>query len=61
MTPVAGQDNDNVREATQKEWRRPELRKLPIEATSAPSPTKTTMNADRPGGPKQADAGGQIS
>jgi hypothetical protein len=61
MTPVAGQNDNSVRESAQEEWRRPELRKLPIEATSSPSPTKTSTNADSPGGPKQADAGGQIS
>ena len=44
-----------------KEWCRPELRKLPIQAT-ATSPSKGGIdNADVVGGPKGADAGGQFS
>jgi hypothetical protein len=60
MTLAAGQNNDrNVRG---KEWRRPELRKLPIDATSAVSPGKAvTGNADVMGGPKNSDAGSQFS
>jgi hypothetical protein len=46
---------------TQKEWLRPELKKLPIEATSG-SPSKTgSANADTLTGPKTADATGQFS
>jgi hypothetical protein len=60
MTSVAGQDDD--RSARGKEWHRPELRKLPIEATATASPGKTTLgNADVLGGPKNADAGSQFS
>jgi hypothetical protein len=56
MTPAAG--DRNVR----KEWRRPELRKLSIEATSAVAPGKVGLgNSDVSGGPKQADAGSQFS
>jgi len=60
MTAAAGQNNDrNVRG---KEWRPPELRKLPIEATSTPAPGKApTGNADVSGGPKNADAASQFS
>jgi hypothetical protein len=61
MIPVFGLDNDNVQESTQKDWRRPELRKLPIEATNSPSPTKGAGASDSPGGPKNADAGAAIS
>ena len=47
--------------AAPREWRRPELRKLPVEATAS-SPSKTgTDNADVIGGPKTADASGQFS
>jgi|RhiMetdeSRZDD1v2_1073273.scaffolds.fasta_scaffold508067_2 hypothetical protein len=62
MTSVPQQENDSeVRNPTQKAWRRPELRKLPIEATAA-SPSKTgSANADVLGGPKTADATGQFS
>jgi len=60
MTSGAGQDND--RNVQGREWRRPELRKLSIEATSAVSPGKSvTGNADIMGGPKNADAGSQFS
>jgi hypothetical protein len=61
MTSAPEQKNSEVRDSTQKAWRRPELRKLPIEATAA-SPSKTgSANADVLGGPKTADATGQFS
>ena len=61
MTSAAGQNKDGTVGASQKEWRQPELRKLPIEAT-ATSPSKTgSANADVLGGPKTADATGQFS
>ena len=60
MTSAAGQNGD--RGVRGKEWHRPELRKLPIDATAAVSPGKTTAgNADVLGGPKNADAGSQFS
>jgi hypothetical protein len=61
MIPTAGQKTDsNAREFTQKEWRRPELRKLPIEST-ANSPSKTGVANSDVAGPKTADSTGQIS
>ena len=62
MTSAPEQKNhSDARDSAQKAWRRPELRKLPIEATAA-SPSKTgTANADILAGPKNADATGQFS
>jgi hypothetical protein len=60
MTSATGQNDD--RDVRGKEWRQPELRKLPIEATAAVSPGKNvTGNADVMGGPKNSDAGSQFS
>jgi hypothetical protein len=57
MTPL----NSDTNAGAQKEWHRPELKKLPIEATSG-SPSKTgSANADVLQGPKTADATGQFS
>jgi hypothetical protein len=57
MRPAVG----NVGQPTKKEWRRPELRKLPIEATSTTSGKPGVNAAENAGGPKQADGGGQFS
>jgi hypothetical protein len=45
--------NSEKRESTQKEWRRPELRKLPIAATAGG--TKGTGTSEGVGMPKTAD------
>jgi hypothetical protein len=45
-----------------KEWRRPELCKLPIEATSDSTAKPGANNSDSIGtGPKPADSSGQLS
>jgi hypothetical protein len=58
-----GPDSDrNVREVTLKEWRRPELSKLPIEATSGSTEKPGANNSDSIStGPKPGDAAGQYS
>jgi hypothetical protein len=57
--PISG--DSNLGRPAPKEWRQPELRKLPIEATSN-SPSKGGVdNCENVGGPKNADAGSQIS
>ena len=53
--------NSNSTELAQKEWRRPELRKLPIEATSGSTSKGGPNNADGTSTPKNADASGQVS
>ena len=53
-------DDSNLGRTASKEWRQPELRKLPIEATSS-SQKGGLDNAESAGGPKNADAGSQIS
>jgi len=49
------------RNPAQKEWQRPVLRKLLIEATASSSKIGATNNADGSGAPKTADAAGQHS
>jgi hypothetical protein len=53
----AGPNSENMaelaRESTQKEWRRPELRKLPIAATAGG--TKGSGTSEGVGMPKTAD------
>ncbi len=44
-----------------KEWRRPELRKLPIAATASSNKSGAMNNSDGTGNPKTADAHGQFS
>jgi hypothetical protein len=62
MTPATGQTNDtNVRDSGQKEWRRPVLRKLSIEATAGSTSKTGSANSDGGGTPKTADATGQFS
>lgn len=56
--PIGG--DSNLGRPTLKEWRQPELRKLPIEATSS-SQKGGADNAEGPGGPKNADAASQFS
>jgi hypothetical protein len=56
--PISG--DSNLGRPTSKEWRQPELRKLPIEATSS-AQKGGVDNAETPGGPKNADAASQIS
>jgi len=54
--------NGNVGTSNKEEWRPPELRKLPIGSTATQAGKGNFTAADSPGGgPKQADAGGQIS
>ena len=54
--------DSNSREPTLKEWRRPELCKLPIEATSNSHAKPGANNSDSIStGTKPADAAGQIS
>jgi hypothetical protein len=45
----------------QKEWHRPQLRKLPIAATASSNKTGAINNSDGTGNPKTADANGQFS
>jgi len=61
MMPTGSNADSKARESHPKEWRRPELRKLPVEATAS-SPSKGGLaNSDVFGGPKVADAAGQYS
>ena len=53
-------DDINLGRTASKEWRQPELRKLPIEATSS-SQKGGADNAEVVGGPKNADAASQVS
>jgi hypothetical protein len=55
--------DSNPREPTLREWRRPELCKLPIEATSGSTVKPGANNSDGVAGtgPKPADSSGQVS
>ena len=54
-------NDGNAREATLKEWRRPELCKLPIEATSGSTVKPGANNADGVSVSKPADSSGTLS
>lgn len=58
---VVFNDDSNMRQPAPKEWRPPELHKLRIEATSSSGQKGGLNNAQNVGGPKNADAGSQIS
>jgi hypothetical protein len=53
--------NRDRKSAPQKEWRRPVLRKLAIEATASSGKGGALNNSDGSGAPKTADAQGQHS
>ena len=57
--PISG--DSNLGRPALKGWRQPELRKLPIEATSNTPHKGGVDNCENVGGPKTADAGSQIS
>jgi hypothetical protein len=50
---------ESTRQSTQNEWRRPELRKLPIAATS--SGTKATIRGDDGGGSGKGETSTSVS
>jgi hypothetical protein len=57
-----GPENDRKTQEIRKEWRRPELRKLPIAATAGAMGKSGAINSsDGVGQPKSADASGQFS
>jgi hypothetical protein len=56
-----GSHDRKTREAVPKEWRPPELRKLPIEATAGSQGKSGAINSADGSNPKTADSSGQMS
>jgi len=54
-------DDRGTSETTQKEWRRPELQKLPIAATANSQGKTGGSNSADGSNPKTADSNGQLS